>query len=147
MTSGRLVEYEGGGEETRSNPWLAELQQDMFVEVHPTDAGNAGIRYEEQVWVEGPEGGRIKVMAFVTPPRPPRRGVHALPLRRPLPGQGFARQIPGRGGAVCFRGIVQYRIYLWVRFGDGDAGDEGFFVSVEESVACWMLEKDGSYPL
>jgi hypothetical protein len=35
MTSGRLVEYEGGGEETRSNPWLAELQQDMFVEVNP----------------------------------------------------------------------------------------------------------------
>jgi formate dehydrogenase major subunit len=27
MTSGRLVEYEGGGDETRSNPWLAELQQ------------------------------------------------------------------------------------------------------------------------
>ncbi|MFL6692950.1 MAG: molybdopterin-dependent oxidoreductase, partial [Ramlibacter sp.] len=25
LTSGRLVEYEGGGEETRSNPWLAEL--------------------------------------------------------------------------------------------------------------------------
>jgi Fe-S-cluster-containing dehydrogenase component len=24
-TSGRLVEYEGGGDETRSNPWLAEL--------------------------------------------------------------------------------------------------------------------------
>jgi formate dehydrogenase major subunit len=35
MTSGRLVEYEGGGEETRSNPWLAELQQEMFVEINP----------------------------------------------------------------------------------------------------------------
>jgi formate dehydrogenase major subunit len=35
MTSGRLVEYEGGGEETRSNPWLAELQQEMFVESTP----------------------------------------------------------------------------------------------------------------
>jgi len=29
LTSGRLVRYEGGGEETRSNKWLAELQQDM----------------------------------------------------------------------------------------------------------------------
>lgn len=29
LSSGRLVEYEGGGEETRTNPWLAELQQDM----------------------------------------------------------------------------------------------------------------------
>src|SRR3546814_10791496 len=27
LTSGRLVEYEGGGDETRSNPWLAELQR------------------------------------------------------------------------------------------------------------------------
>ena len=38
LTSGRLVEYEGGGEETRSNKWLAELQQDMFVEINPADA-------------------------------------------------------------------------------------------------------------
>ena len=29
LTSGRLVEYEGGGDESRSNPWLAELQQEM----------------------------------------------------------------------------------------------------------------------
>ena len=35
LSSGRLVEYEGGGEETRSNQWLAELQQDMFVEINP----------------------------------------------------------------------------------------------------------------
>ncbi|WP_198246205.1 formate dehydrogenase subunit alpha [methane-oxidizing endosymbiont of Gigantopelta aegis] len=66
MTSGRLVEYEGGGEETRSNPWLAELQQHMFVEIHPADANNAGVKHGEQVWVEGPEGGRIQVMAFIT---------------------------------------------------------------------------------
>ena len=33
LTSGRLVEYEGGGEETRSNRWLAELQQTMFAEI------------------------------------------------------------------------------------------------------------------
>ena len=44
MTSGRLVEYEGGGEETRSNPWLAELQQEMFVEINPAAANDRGIR-------------------------------------------------------------------------------------------------------
>src|ERR1043166_7379851 len=38
LPSGRLVEFEGGGEETRSNKWLAELQQDMFVEINPADA-------------------------------------------------------------------------------------------------------------
>lgn len=66
LTSGRLVEYEGGGEETRSNPWLAELQQDMFVEINPRDANNLGIRDRSQVWVEGPEGGKVKVIAMVT---------------------------------------------------------------------------------
>jgi formate dehydrogenase major subunit len=66
MTSGRLVEYEGGGDETRSNPWLAELQQEMFIEINPRDANNAGIGHGESCWVAGPEGGRIRVMAFVT---------------------------------------------------------------------------------
>jgi formate dehydrogenase major subunit len=66
MTSGRLVEYEGGGDETRSNPWLAELQQDMFIEVNPRDANNAGVRNGEYVWVESPSKARIKVKALVT---------------------------------------------------------------------------------
>ncbi|WP_290635996.1 formate dehydrogenase subunit alpha [Aquisalimonas sp.] len=65
-TSGRLVEYEGGGEETRSNPWLAELKQDMFVEINPADANDAGVRNGEMVWLEGPEGGRIRIKALVT---------------------------------------------------------------------------------
>ncbi|MEF3046462.1 formate dehydrogenase subunit alpha [Pseudotabrizicola sp. L79] len=66
LTSGRLVEYEGGGDETRSNPWLAELQQDMFVEINPRDANNLGIRDGSMVWVEGPEGGKVRVKAMLT---------------------------------------------------------------------------------
>jgi len=66
LTSGRLVEYEGGGDESRSNPWLAELQQDMFCEINPIDANNAGIKDGTMMWVEGPEGGRAKVKALVT---------------------------------------------------------------------------------
>ena len=66
LTSGRLVEYEGGGDETRSNPWLAELQQEMFVEMHPRDANDLGIRDGDDVWVEGPEGGKVKVKSMVT---------------------------------------------------------------------------------
>ncbi len=67
LTSGRLVEYEGGGEESRSNPWLAELQQEMFVEINPGDAADRGIRDGDTVWLEGAEGGRIKIKAMVTP--------------------------------------------------------------------------------
>jgi formate dehydrogenase major subunit len=65
-TSGRLVEYEGGGEETRSNRWLAELQQTMFVEVNNQDAGRLGIADGDWVWVIGPEEGRARVKALVT---------------------------------------------------------------------------------
>jgi formate dehydrogenase major subunit len=72
MTSGRLVEFEGGGEETRSNPWLAELQQDMFVEINPRTANDRGIRNGDYVWVKTPpmlavpDFKGIKVKAQVT---------------------------------------------------------------------------------
>ncbi|MHB8666635.1 MAG: formate dehydrogenase subunit alpha [Burkholderiales bacterium] len=66
MTSGRMVEYEGGGEETRSNAWLAELQQNMYVEINPRSANDRDIRNNDYVWVKTPTGARIKVMAKVT---------------------------------------------------------------------------------
>ena len=66
LTSGRLTEYEGGGDETRSNPWLAELQQEAFVEINPKAAGERGIRNGERVWLVTPTGGRINVQAMVT---------------------------------------------------------------------------------
>ncbi len=67
LSSGRLVEYEGGGEETRSNKWLAELQQDMFVEINPADATARGIVEGQNVWVFGPESGsKVRVKALIT---------------------------------------------------------------------------------
>jgi len=66
LTSGRLVEYEGGGEETRSNPWLAELMQDNFVEINPKTAADRSIRSGEYVWISTPSGARIKVKAKIT---------------------------------------------------------------------------------
>ncbi len=68
-TSGRLVEYEGGGEETRSNKWLAELQQDMFIEINPADAAARGIKDGAFVLVTGPEmpaGQACRMKALVT---------------------------------------------------------------------------------
>ncbi|WP_198377477.1 formate dehydrogenase subunit alpha [Neoroseomonas rubea] len=69
LSSGRLVEYEGGGEETRSNKWLAELQQDMFVEINPRDAAARNIRDGAWVLVNGPEmpqGKAVRMKALVT---------------------------------------------------------------------------------
>jgi formate dehydrogenase major subunit len=67
LSSGRLVEYEGGGEETRSNKWLAELQQEMFIEINPADAAERGINDGGWVWVTGAENNsKAKMKALVT---------------------------------------------------------------------------------
>ena len=67
LTSGRLVEYEGGGEETRSNKWLAELQQDMFIEINPADAAARGIKDGSWVWVTGAaNNSKARMKALVT---------------------------------------------------------------------------------
>ena len=67
LSTGRLVEYEGGGEETRSNRWLAELQQDMFIEISPADAADRGIKDGGWVWVTGAESSsKAKMKALVT---------------------------------------------------------------------------------
>ncbi len=92
LTSGRLVEYEGGGDESRSNPWLAELQQEMFVEIHPRDANDAGIRDGDTVWVEGPEGGRVRVKALIT--RRVASGVAFMPFH--FGGHFEGRDLRGR---------------------------------------------------
>jgi formate dehydrogenase major subunit len=66
LTSGRLVEYEGGGDESRANKWLAELQQEMFCEINPRDANNIGVKEGGDVWVHSPEGGKVLVKAMIT---------------------------------------------------------------------------------
>jgi formate dehydrogenase major subunit len=67
LSSGRLVEYEGGGEETRSNRWLAELKQDMYVEINPVDAAERGIVNNAWVWVTGAENNsKARMRALVT---------------------------------------------------------------------------------
>ena len=66
LTTGRLVEYEGGGDETRSNRYLAELQQEMFIELNPAAANDRGIRNGDNVWVTTPSGARLRVRAMVT---------------------------------------------------------------------------------
>src|SRR6201988_1349608 len=67
LSSGRLVEYEGGGEETRSNKWLAELKQDMYRGSKPADAAERGIKDSEWVWVTGAESNsKARMKALVT---------------------------------------------------------------------------------
>ena len=68
LSTGRLVDHEGGGEETRSNIWLAELRQDMFIEINPADASERGIKDGGWVWVTGAENNsKARMKALVTP--------------------------------------------------------------------------------
>lgn len=66
LSSGRLTEYEGGGDETRSNPWLAELQQEAFVEINPKAAAARNIKNGDRVWLKTPTGAQLNVQALVT---------------------------------------------------------------------------------
>ena len=66
LSSGCLVEQEGGGAKSFANKWLAELQQTMFAQINPRDANNHGIREGDVVFVESPEGASIKVQARIT---------------------------------------------------------------------------------
>lgn len=66
LTTGRLVEYMGGGAETRSNKYLAELQPDMFAEVNIKMANDYGLRDGDMIWIESPNGGKIKVKTKVS---------------------------------------------------------------------------------
>jgi formate dehydrogenase major subunit len=92
LTSGRLVEYEGGGDETRANVWLAELQQRMFAEINPADAQKAGVRDGETIWVATPEGARVRVTALVTKRVDP--GTVFMPFH--FAGWWMGRDISGR---------------------------------------------------
>lgn len=71
LSSGRQVEFEGGGNSERNCQWLVELQPEMYAELHPRLANDNRIRHGDWIWVESPEDtdsepSRIKVKAKVT---------------------------------------------------------------------------------
>ncbi|MBR7118362.1 MAG: formate dehydrogenase subunit alpha [Helicobacteraceae bacterium] len=63
MLTGRLVAHMGTGTETRSAKYLAEVQGEMFIEIHPDTALNLGVRDGDMVWVHGTSGTKILVKA------------------------------------------------------------------------------------
>ena len=65
LTTGRQVEHMGGGAETRSCPYLVELQPEMYAEINPALAAKIGVKHWDYIWVETPRG-RCKVRAYVT---------------------------------------------------------------------------------
>jgi len=56
----------GGGAETRSNKYLAELQPEMYAEVNIRTANDYGLRDGDMIWIESPNGGKIKVKTKIS---------------------------------------------------------------------------------
>lgn len=63
LLTGRLVAHMGTGTETRSAKYLAEVQGEMFVEIHPNTALNLGVNDGDMVWLHGTSGTKILVKA------------------------------------------------------------------------------------
>ncbi len=71
LSTGRQVEFEGGGNSERACWWLVELQPEMYAEISPKLANDYGIRHGDWIWIESPEDlddrpSRVKVKAKVT---------------------------------------------------------------------------------
>ncbi len=63
LLSGRLVAHMGTGTETRSAKYLAEVEGEMFVEIHPDKAFELGIKDGDMVWVYGTMDTRALIKA------------------------------------------------------------------------------------
>jgi len=66
LTTGRQVEHQGGGSETRSNIFLADLQPHMYAEIHPDLAEELGVDGGDLVTVETTSRGSVLVKSKVT---------------------------------------------------------------------------------
>ena len=136
-TSGRLVEYEGGGEETRSNKWLAELQQDSFIEINPADATDRGITDGQWCLVSGPEmpsGKACRVKALVTERVGKGDDVDALPLRGLVHERGSAVEISAGHRPDRARRKREHGDRLRLRPGDRHAGTQSDALPSQGSV-------------
>ena len=124
LTSGRLVEYEGGGEETRSNRFLAELQQENFVEINPKDANDRGVKDGEYVWVKSPTGAQLKVKA--RSPSASAPGTTFIPFHFSgwWMGKDMLEYYPEGAAPDRARRGGQHGDDLRLRLGDDDAGNQ-----------------------
>lgn len=63
LLTGRLVAHMGTGTETRSAKYLAEVQGEMFVEIHPDTALKLGVLDGDMVWLHGTSYTKILLKA------------------------------------------------------------------------------------
>lgn len=61
LLSGRTVAHLGTGTESRASAYLAEVEPEPLLEIHPDKGHELGLRDGDMVWVYGTTGLRIKV--------------------------------------------------------------------------------------
>ncbi|SHG73574.1 molybdopterin-dependent oxidoreductase [Halobaculum gomorrense] len=66
MTTGRQVEHQGGGAESRSIEYTADLQPHMYAEIHPNMADRLGVDGGDMLVISTTDRGSIMVKARVT---------------------------------------------------------------------------------
>ncbi len=66
LITGRLVNMNGAGAETRASKYLAALSPEMFCSINPSLAANHGIRDGDMMWIYSPDDAKIKVKAHYT---------------------------------------------------------------------------------
>jgi len=66
MTTGRQVEHQGGGAETRSNVHTADLQPHMYAEITPNKAEELGVDGGDLIVISSTDRGSVLVKARVT---------------------------------------------------------------------------------
>jgi len=66
MTTGRQVEHQGGGSETRSNIHTADLQPHMYAEITPNKAEELGVDGGDLIIISSTDRGSVLVKARVT---------------------------------------------------------------------------------
>ena len=98
MTSGRLVEYEGGGEETRSNPGWPSCSRRCSPRSIRSGRQRRGFRNGEYVGSSRPTGEQPQGAALVTERR--RRERSFMFHFRLVAGRRHARVLPGGRGPV-----------------------------------------------
>ena len=82
----------------------------MFAEINPADANDLGIKDGQWIWLEGPEGGRIKVKAMLT--RRVAKGVVFSPYHFGgwFEGRDLVDNYPRRHRTVGARRSCQQRV-------------------------------------
>lgn len=81
--------------------------------MNPADANDVGVRDGQDVWVEGPEGGRVKVKALVTPRVKPGLAFMPFHFGGHFEGKDLRSKYPEGSDPMCW-GVGQHSHHLWL---------------------------------